>query len=104
MFSLSFTAFQIRCYATQQLKDRRLYLIRLDQTNTEDTNGVFTCFGQGKGGGQRLRGDETGLEENVVVRREDDQPQVHVTGDAGIAEIKGVACCSVEGKAQVTLP
>ena len=78
------------CYQTPpQLKERWLHLIRLDQTDAEDTDGVLARFGKGEGG-ERCRGNEAGLEEDLVVRREDGQPQIHGAGDAGVVEVEGV--------------
>lgn len=52
----------------RQLKLGFLDFFRFDQRNAEDANRVFTCRGQAKARGKRLRGDQTGLEENLIVR------------------------------------
>jgi len=55
---------------------------------------------QGEARRQRLRRDEAGLEEDFVLFRQHDQPQVHVAGDAGVAEIEGVAGGGVQDEAE----
>ena len=83
--------FSLRGHQTPpQLKDRRLHRIRLNQADTKDADGVRARGGQGEGGGEGCGGDEAGLEEDLIVLREDDQPQIHVAGDAGVVEVEGV--------------
>lgn len=56
----------------------------------EDAAGGLLLGRQGEARGQRFRRNKASLEEDFIVRRQHNQPQIHVAGDAGVAEIKRV--------------
>lgn len=83
-----------RC-SSLDLKHRWFDHCRFDQADAEDADSILSRCQQGEARGQRFRRDQTGLEEDFVAFRQDNQPEVHVAGDAGIAEVESVTAGEV---------